>query len=393
MKSKEKSNSLPKAFLTVMGTEKRQSITIPLFAICLSLIAGAFLMAILGKNPIDGYKSLLQGCGLLMKKNYAGGKGMLTDFMSYLDIWTPMIFAALAVAVAYKAGLFNIGVSGQMLIGGFIASITVGYSELPAVAAKPLVLLICMAAGGLAGCLIGLLKYRFNINEVVSAIMLNYIFQYVISFFILTFYVNPVTRQSNPIGENARLTLQNVEMLGMKTVIPLGFFLALGAVVLMHYFISHTRAGFELKAVGANKNAAVYAGINANRNIMLAMALSGALAGLAGATYYLGYLASIQPKVLASTGFDSIAVCLLGNSNPFGIVASSFLITIISKGSTYMNSSVGLPQEIASLITGLMLLFAACGVYIRVRLKRTKDRLAQEEKIRLTEKERGMTDE
>jgi len=383
MKSNHRGNSLSKTFLAIMGNEKRQSITIPLFAICLSLIAGAILMAVLGKNPIEGYKSLLQGCGLLMKKNYAGGKGILTDFMSYLDIWTPMIFAALAVAVAYKAGLFNIGVSGQMLIGGFIASITVGYSGLPAAVAKPLVIVICVIVGALAGSLIGLLKYKFNINEVVSAIMLNYIFQYIISFFILTFYVNPVTRQSNPIGENARLTLQNVEIAGMKTVVPLGFVLALATVVVMHYFINHTRTGFELKAVGANKNAAVYAGINANKNIMLAMAISGALAGLAGATYYLGYLASIQPKVLATTGFDSIAVCLLGNSNPIGIVASSFLVTVISKGSTYMNSSVGLPQEIASLITGLMLLFAACGVYIRARLKRTKDRLEQEERMEL----------
>lgn len=377
MKSGKKKSNL---FLRIMGDEKRQNITIPLFAIFLALIAGAILMAVLGKNPIDGYKSLLQGCGLLLKKNYAGGKGMLTDFMSFLDIWTPMIFAALAVAVAYKVGLFNIGVSGQMLLGGFIASITVGYSDLPAVLAKPMTILICMIVGALAGSLIGLLKYKFNINEVVSAIMLNYIFQYVISFFILTFFVNPTTRQSNPVGENARLTLQNVQIAGMKTVVPLGFILAIAAVVVMHYFINHTRTGFELKAVGANKKASVYAGINANKNIMLAMAISGALSGLAGATYYMGYLASIQPKVLASTGFDSIAVCLLGNSNPVGIVASSFLVTIISKGAMYMNSSVGLPQEIASLITGLMLLFAACGVYIRVRLKRAKDRLEQERK-------------
>ena len=377
MKSKKKNSNL---FLTIMGDEKRQSITIPLFAIFLALIAGAILMAVLGKNPLVGYKSLLQGCGLMLKENYAGGKGILTDFMSFGDVWTPMIFAALAVAIAYKVGLFNIGVSGQMLMGGFIASITVGYSDLPSVVAKPLAILVCMVVGALAGIIIGFLKYKFNINEVVSAIMLNYIFQYVISFFILTFFVDPITRQSRAVGQNARLTLQGVEIAGMKTVIPLGFILAIVAVIIMNYFINHTRTGFEMKAVGANKKAATYAGINANKNIMLAMAISGALAGLAGATYYMGYLASIQPKVLPDTGFDAIAVCLLGNSNPVGIVASSFLVTIISKGAMYMNSSVGLPQEIASLITGLMLLFAACGVYIRARLKRANDRLEQERK-------------
>ena len=378
MKTKKKSSNL---FLTIMGDEKRQSITIPLFAIFLSLIAGALLMLALGKNPIDGYVSLLRGCGLMMKKNYAGGKGMLTDFMSFLDIWTPMIFAALAVAVAYKAGLFNIGASGQMLMAGFIASITVGYSDLPAIVAKPAAILIGVVVGALCGSLIGFLKYKFNINEVVSAIMLNYIFQYVVGFFILTFYVHPVTRQSNVVSDASRLTLQNVQIGSMKSVIPLGFILAVIAVIAMYYFINHTRQGFELKAVGTNKKGAIYAGINANKNIMLAMAISGGLAGLAGVTYYMGYMASIQPKVLLSTGFDAVAVCLLGNSNPIGIVGSSFLVTIISKGAIYMNSSVGLPKEIASLITGLLLLFTACGVYIKYRLKKSKDRLEQEAKL------------
>jgi len=378
MKTKKKGSNL---FLTIMGDEKRQSITIPLFAIFLSLIAGALLMLALGKNPIDGYVSLLRGCGLLMKKNYAGGKGMLTDFMSFLDIWTPMIFAALAVAVAYKAGLFNIGASGQMLMAGFIASITVGYSDLPAIVAKPAAILIGVVVGALCGSLIGFLKYKFNINEVVSAIMLNYIFQYVVGFFILTFYVHPVTRQSNVVSDASRLTLQNVQIGSMKSVIPLGFILAVIAVIVMYYFINHTRQGFELKAVGTNKKGAIYAGINANKNIMLAMVISGGLAGLAGVTYYMGYMASIQPKVLLSTGFDAVAVCLLGNSNPIGIVGSSFLVTIISKGAIYMNSSVGLPKEMASLITGLLLLFTACGVYIKYRLKKSKDRLEQEAKL------------
>ena len=178
----------------------------------------------------------------------------------------------------------------------------------------------------------------------------------------------------------ARLTLQDVQLFGMKTVVPLGFVLALIAVFVMHFFINRTRQGFELKAVGASRSAAEYAGVSTKRTILMAMSLSGALAGLAGATYYLGYLGSIQPKVLTTTGFDAIAVCLLGNANPLGILASSFLITIITKGGTYMNSSIGVPQEVSSLITGLMLLFAACGVYIRARLKRVKDRLEQEEK-------------
>ena len=161
------------------------------------------------------------------------------------------------------------------------------------------------------------------------------------------------------------------------------------AVFVMQFFINRTRQGIELKAVGTSRGAAEYAGISSKRTILLAMSLSGALAGLAGATYYLGYLGSIQPKVLTTTGFDAIAVCLLGNANPVGILASSFLITIITKGGTYMNSSIGVPQEVSSLITGLMLLFAACGVYIRARLKRAKDRQEQEEKEAQQAKKEG----
>ena len=204
-----------------------------------------------------------------------------------------------------------------------------------------------------------------------------------LSFFILSYFVDPVSRQSVLINPEARLTLQGVMIGGYNTVIPLGIILAVIAVVAMHLLINHTRFGFELKAVGSNNKAAKYAGIRVNSNIMKAMMLSGALAGLAGATYYLGYLGSIQPRVLADTGFDAIAVCLLGNSNPIGIVFSSFLITIITKGGIYMNSAIGVNQEISSLITGLMLLFAACGVYIRYRLNKAQEAQLEAEKNKL----------
>ncbi len=376
---KKKSNKFKAAFLAVMGDEKRQNITIPLVEVLLGLAAGAVIFLILGKNPLEAFQSILQGCGILPKAKYAGGKGLFTDFMSFLDNWTPMIFAALAVAVAFKGGLFNIGVSGQMLLSGFIATITVGYSGLPAVVAKPLVIVIGMTIGALVGGLIGYLKYRFNINEVVSSIMINYIFQYALSFFILSFYINPITRQSKPVSEASRLTLQNVMIGEYKTVIPLGFVLVLAAVAVMHYLIHHTKFGYELKAVGLNPKASKYSGINVKRNIVKAMMVSGALAGLAGVTYYLGYLGSIQPRVLTTVGFDSIAISLLGNANPIGILFSSFLITVITKGSIYMSSAVSVDQEIASVITGLMLLFAACTAFVRYRLQAARS-AAQEEK-------------
>lgn len=385
---KQKGNPITRLFVKLLGNEKYQKFTIPVFAILLSLIFGGIVILILGKNPISVYANLLQGSGVLPKPKYAGGKSMLTDFFSFLNYWTPMIFAALAVAVALKSGLFNIGVSGQMLAAGFVSSILVGYSTLSAPIAKPLAFVICLIVGGLVGGLIGWLKYKFNINEVVSSIMINYIVEYVVAFFIYTKYVDPVSRQSLKISDAARMTLTSVEIGGYKFDIPLGIVIAFLAVFVIHFIFKKTTFGYELKAVGANRKAAGYAGISVGKNMILAMMISGVLAGAAGSTYYMGYFASIQPKVLASTGFDSIAVALLGNSNPIGIIFASFLISVIGKGSTYLSSSASLDAEIASVITGLILLFSACGVYIQYKVKRSKDRLEELDKQKETEVEK-----
>lgn len=343
--------------------DRKNVIRIALIAILISLLAGAVVILALGKNPLSAYYNLLQGCGLAPKAKYAGSKSQLADFSSFVDFWTPMIFAALSCAVAMKAGLFNIGISGQMLVAGFISSVTIGYSSLSAPVAKPLVILLSAAAGTAVGSLIGYLKYRFNINEVVSSIMLNYIASYVISFFINTFFVDPVSRQSRNIGDNARLTFHQIHLGGIKYDLPIGFLLAVAAVIIIRFLLERTVLGYELRAVGLNRTASRYAGIRVGSSIVKSMAISGLLAGIAGATYYLGYFASIQPKTLVSVGYDSIAVCLLGNSDPAGILASSFLIDIITKGSTYMSSQAGLESEIAAVITGLILLASACSSY------------------------------
>lgn len=366
-------NIVEKMVLATIGHEKRQKIAIPVFSILVALIAGGIVIALLGHNPFYAFYNLLQGCGIAPKASYAGKKGMITDFMDFMDNLTPMIFAALAVAVALRSGLFNIGVSGQMLAAGFLATVTVGYTSLAAPIAKPLVVIIGILAGACVGGLIGFLKYRFNINEVVSSIMINYILEYVISFFINMYFVDPVSRQSQNVSTAARLTLTDVEVGGYKMDIPLGIILAILTVFLVRFIMNRTVLGFEMKAVGCSRTAAKYAGIKVGKNIVITMVISGALSGLAGVTYYLGYFASIQPKVLTSTGFDAIAVSLLGNNNPVGIIFSSFLITVISKGSTYMSSASGVQQEIASVITGIILLFSACGAFVRYKTGRLRD--------------------
>lgn len=373
---KRKGNTFNRVILKLLGNEKWQHLTIPIFLIFLSFIAASIIILSLGKNPLGAFYNLLQGAGILPKPSYAGYKSMLTDFLSLLNYMTPMIFASLAVAIALKGGLFNIGVSGQMLLAGFFSTILIGYSELNWVIAKPLVLLIGIIAGGILGGLIGFLKYKFNINEVVSSIMFNYIIQYVLSFFIHSYYIDPVSRQSKYINDAARLTLVNVELINLKMDISIGFVIAIILAIVLKQFFDKSRIGFEIKAVGANSKGAKYAGINVGKTMILTMVLSGIFSGLAGVTYYLGYFASIQPKTLPSVGFDGIAVALLGNTNPYGIIGASFIISIIDRGSTYMSSMAGVRKEIASVITGMILLFSACSAYIQYRIRAKKDSLA-----------------
>ncbi|MDE6845213.1 MAG: ABC transporter permease, partial [Lachnospiraceae bacterium] len=180
-------------------------------------------------------------------------------------------------------------------------------------------------------------------------------------------------RQSKNVGAAGRLTLVDVVIGDYKMDIPLGILLAAVGVAVTAFILNKTILGFEIKAVGSSIRAAEYAGIQVGRTRVLAMMLSGGFAGLAGVTYYMGYFASIQPKVLVSTGYDAIAVALLGNSSPIGIIFSSFLITVISKGSTYMNSTSGVQAEIASAITGIILLFSACGAYVKYKVNRWKE--------------------
>jgi simple sugar transport system permease protein len=305
----------------------------------------------------------------MMKTSYAGGQNMLTDFLSFLGILAPMLLAALAVIVALKAGMFNIGIAGQMLTAGFIATVFVGYSKLPPVLARPLVILIGLGTGAVLGALVGFLKHRFNIHEVVSTIMFNYIASYVTGFFINTYYVDVMSRSSRSCSAASRLTITGLRWGSLRPTLPLGILIALAAVFIVRFVLDRTTFGFELKAVGLNKDASMYAGIQKGRSIVLSMLISGALAGLAGVCYYLGYYNNILPKTLASLGYDAIAVSLLGNLSPVAAIFASVLVTIFQKGSVYMSSTVKVPQEIALVITGILLLFSACTVWIRYRAK------------------------
>jgi simple sugar transport system permease protein len=359
------SRRLTVPFLKLLADDKTSPFVIPLFSIVLSLITASLLLAVLGKNPLVAFAAFLRGSGFMPRPSYAGGQNLFTDFLSFLGILAPMLLGALGVIVAMKAGMFNIGVAGQMLAAGFIATVFAGYTELPAFVARPLVVLIGIAAGFLMGAIVGYLKYKFNIHEVVSTIMFNYIVSYVTGFYINTYYVDIHTRNSIVCSAASRLTITGITLGRLRLTLPLGILIAAAAVLVVRFLLDRTTFGFELKAVGLNRHAARYAGIREGRCMVLGMALSGLFAGLAGVTYYLGYFNTIVPKSLASLGYDAIAVSLLANSGPVGSVFASVLVTIFQKGSVYMSSIAGVPKEIALVITGILLLFAACGAYVR----------------------------
>lgn len=351
----------------LLTSDRWANVTVSVLAVVLMLLTSSVILLLMGKNPLVAFRSFLQGCGFWPKANYGGGVGMLSDFFDYLNILAPMLLAALAFIVAFKTGLFNIGISGQMLLSGFLATALVGYlKDLSPWLAKPLVLVIGVAAGGLLGALIGWLKYRFNIHEVVSTIMVNYIISYTTGFFINTRYVDMLTRSSRICTPASRLTFTKVEIGGVRCNVPLGILIGLAAAFLVKFIFDKTVFGFELKAVGTSRKCARYIGINVRRSIVLSMALSGVFAGLAGVTYYLGYTNTMVPKTLPGMGYDSIAVALLGNSSPLGAIFASMIVTIFQSGANYMSSSVGVAKEIASLITGILLLFAACGEFMKI---------------------------
>ncbi len=350
----------------LLNSEKYSSFTVSVLAIILTLITASVLLLLMGKNPLVAFRSFLQGCGFLPKANYGGGSGMLSDLTDFLNYLAPMLLAALAFIVGFKAGLFNIGIAGQMLLSGFVATIVIGYNKnLPAGVAKPLVLIIGIVVGGLAGALIGFLKYKFNIHEVVSTIMVNYIISYLTGFFINNKFVDMLTRTSRVCAPAARLTLTNIQIGGVNCKIPFGILIAIIMAIVVQFIFDRTAFGFELKAVGQNKNCAKYIGVSVGKSLVASMAFSGILAGLAGVTYYLGYTNTIIPKTLVGMGYDSIAVALLGNSSPVGSIFAAIVVTVFQQGANYMSSAVGVAKEIASLITGILLLYASCGGYMK----------------------------
>ena len=243
---------------------------IALVAVVLGLLAGAVLMAVIGSNPFSGYLYL-----------FRGGIMSIERVGNTLATATPLILTGLSVAFAFRTGLFNIGAAGQMLIGGLCATAAGLSLTLP----KPLLLTVMAAAailGGAAwGLVPGLLKAKFNVHEVVATIMMNWISYWTVYYVVPAYFKGAyLETESRKIPDAASLKVEWLTDLFGGSYINLGLFLALVSVIVIAFLIDRTTFGYELKAVGFNRHAAEYAGVKANRSIVMSMMIAGALAGL-----------------------------------------------------------------------------------------------------------------
>lgn len=283
---------------------------------------------------------------------------------------TPLIFAGLAVALGFRAGLFNIGAEGQLFLGAIFAAF-VGYSlkGLPPIIHIPVAFLAGAVGGGLWGFIPGWLKAKTGGHEVINTIMLNYI-AFRLSDWLLTGIMKR-PGSFNPISPDIEASAELPVFLGSPVRLHLGFIIALLVAWLVHWFLFKTKWGFNLRTVGANANAAKYAGMSVATWIILAMSLSGALAGMAGGNEVLGVNHNLAMAFSSGYGFDGIAIALLGNSTPVGVVLSSLLFGALRNGATNMMLKSGIPIDIVSVVQACILVFVAAPAIIRTmyRLK------------------------
>ncbi|MDY2736492.1 ABC transporter permease [Intestinibacter sp.] len=336
-------------------------------SVVLGLLVGAIALILSGHNPITVYSALIEG--IIGKPKYIAWT---------IIRGTPLILTGLSIAFAYKTGLFNIGAEGQFIIGALVAVLVGAGVDLPAFIHIPLTLISAALAGALWGGISGWLKARFGINEVISNIMLNWIAFYFSNFILMTTWLKvPNSETSVPIKDSAKISIDWMKgLVGPATSVNWGIIISIVLVLIIAFILKKTTLGFELRAVGFNKFGAEYAGINIRSSMVKSMAIAGLLAAIAGAIQVMGVtnVITVLPAQ-EGYGFDGIAVALIANNNPIGVIFSGLLFGAFKYGGTKMQS-VGAPSEVVNIIIGSIVYFIALTsviriLYLKIRQKRT----------------------
>lgn len=357
---------------------------VTILAVLLALILGGLLIAMTDKvvastagylfaRPGDffaavwsaatsSYVALFQGA--IFNPRGTGVAGQFAPLMETLTIATPLITAGLGVALAFRAGLFNIGAQGQIIMAGILAS-WVGFAlHLPIGLHLLLVLVAGVIGGAVWGGIVGVLKARTGAHEVIVTIMFNYIALYFLRYLLDTkLFQRP--GETTPISPILDPSAVYPLLFGSQYRLHLGFLLAIAATVFVSWLLNRSTIGFEFRAVGANPKAALTAGINVPRATVLVMTIAGGLAGLAGVAQVAGTEKVLTDGVAATYGFDAITVALLGRSSPWGTFAAGLLFGAFRAGAVQMQIQTGTPIDIVLVVQSLIVLFIAAPPLVR----------------------------
>ena len=349
-----------------------------LFAIIVGLLVGFIILLI--SNPSQA----AAGCATIITGPVTHGMKGIGQVLYYA---TPIILTGLSVGFAFKTGLFNIGASGQFIIGGFAAV----YVGIKCGSLGPIqwvvALVAAIIAGMIWGAVPGIFKALFNVNEVISCIMMNYIGMYLVNFLVSTNtgLYDKIRNYSKDVAKTANVPKMGLDSLFAGSSVNGGFIISVIAVIVIYIILQKTIFGYELKAAGFNADASKYAGMNEKRNIILSMAIAGGLSALAGGLLYLAGSGKhiVIEDILASEGFTGISVALLGLSNPIGVLFAGLFIAYITAGGFYLQL-LNFSTEIIDIIIAVIIYFSAFSLFVRgfilkIRKNRAEKQLSKPE--------------
>jgi len=328
-----------------------ESILPPVIALLIAAVVGDILIIIFGQSPGEVFRQLLEGTW-----------GNAYGFGQVIYKATTLTFTGLAVAIGIRAGLFNIGAESQLASGGFFAAL-VGLS-LPAGTPAAIAILLCIVAagagGGVVGAIPGALKARFGASEVIVTIMLNFIVLALLNYIVAAHIHVPETLHTPEMRAGAMPRLAAVSAMFAGSAANTTFLLAIVAAVAVWWYLFRTRPGYELRAVGLQPDAAEYGGVRVGAVWARTMILSGALAGLGGLNYVLGYKHYYEEGFGTGSGFLGIAVALVGRNHPLGVIIAALLFATLSQGGLAVNALV--PKQMVDVLTAVVIIAVATAV-------------------------------
>ncbi len=365
--------------ITGVGESVGRALLVPALALVLALFVGAIIIMvtdvdawrIMGEDPLTALGQMLEGVGVAYRELFFGAFGSVRAISETLFTATPLILSGLAVAIGFRAGLFNIGARGQMFMGGLFAVWVALHVELPAVLHIPLAILASIIGGGLWGGLAGFLKARTGAHEVITTIMLNFVAAFLVLWALKTSVFQEEGSnlpQSARLAESARLP----PIFGSEFRVSIALFIALGAVFFIQWLLFRSTLGFEFRAAGSSPRASTYAGMKVPLLYTAVMFISGALSGVAGATMTLGLPPySVTSNFPGTIGFDAIALALLGRSHPYGVLWAGLLFGALTAGGRTMQAAAGVSVDLVIVMQSLIIIFIAAPELVRAvfRLK------------------------